>query len=66
MGKDRNVACVNYLAERECAIGREGTFHSACQRCQAYEPLKGGKPLHGSLKREKIAAFEKNWRRWES
>jgi hypothetical protein len=51
--KDRTIACIYYAAEGQCAEGREGTFWRACQHCDNYQPIAGGRPARKNLKKEK-------------
>lgn len=44
MAKTREVACVNYICEGSCAIGKTSSFYGLCQRCQKYSAKPGGKP----------------------
>lgn len=61
MAKDREVACKYYIAEYQCFKMREGSFHDYCQRCDAYEPIPGGRPArtdNRKKKRDKISKRE--------
>ena len=51
--QDREVSCMYYKWEGECAKGREGTFRKACQTCKKYKAKKGGLPARQNLKRQK-------------
>jgi hypothetical protein len=42
--RDREIQCIHYLNEKNCDLGKEGTFRHQCQTCKNYVPLKGGKP----------------------
>lgn len=54
MAKDRNIACIYYEAEGCCKKNREGTFYHYCQKCDRYDPIKGGKPARVNNKRKKL------------
>ena len=41
---DRERACINYICEGNCRLGREGTFRNKCQTCNKYCPIPGSKP----------------------
>lgn len=63
--KDREIACIHYLNEGNCALGKEGTFRKQCQICKTYKKTPGGQPARKNLKREKAAKFMKDRRNWE-
>lgn len=63
--KDREIACMYYINEGNCSKGREGTFRKACQTCDKYRALKGGKPARRNLKKEKEQKYQKDRRNWE-
>lgn len=62
--KDRERACVYYIAEGQCSKGHEGTFRKACQRCKHYCALKGGNVARKDLRREKRDKYTKDKRNW--
>ena len=64
MAKDREIACIHYINEGNCALGKEGTFRHQCQTCKTYKALRGGKPARPNLKRDKRERFEKDKRNW--
>lgn len=51
--QEREVSCMYYKWEGECAKGREGTFRKACQICKKYKAKKGGLPARQNLKKQK-------------
>ena len=63
--KDREVACMHYVCEGNCDLGKEGTFRKHCQTCKTYKAIPGGKVARPNLKREKTAKFMKDKRNWE-
>lgn len=65
MAKDREVACMHYVCEGNCDLGKEGTFRKHCQTCKTYKPIPGGKVARPNLKREKKDKFMKDKRNWE-
>ena len=65
MAKDREIACKYYICEGNCSEGREGTFRNQCQRCDKYDPVRGGQPARRNLKREKNEKFLKDKRNWD-
>lgn len=64
MARDREIACIHYVREGECDLGREGTFRKQCQICSKYRALPGGKPARKNLKREKQEKFMRDKRNW--
>ena len=63
--KDRERACKHYLYEGNCAKGRDGTFRKACQTCNKYDPIPGGRLARPDLRREKKEKYAKDRRNWE-
>lgn len=64
--KDREIACEYYICEGTCTKGRKGTFKQACQTCNKYKPIKGGRPARTDNRRkiiEKILSKEKEKRK---
>ena len=64
MAKTREIACVSYICEGNCKKERKGTFYKACQVCDLYKPIPGGRPARPNLKREKNEKFLKDRRNW--
>lgn len=58
--KDREVACQFYICEGNCSKGKEGTFRKACQTCNKYNPIKGGRPARVDNRRKKMDKIMKN------
>ena len=65
MARDREIACIHYVCEGNCDLGKEGTFRKACQTCKTYKAMRGGRPARPNLKREKKDKFLKDRRNWE-
>lgn len=53
MSKTREVACIHYVCEGNCDLGKEGTFKKHCQICKTYKKLPGGKPARTDLRKKK-------------
>lgn len=53
MAKTREVACIHYICEGNCDLGKEGTFRKQCQKCKTYKAAKGGKPARTDLRGKK-------------
>ena len=64
MAKDREIACIHYLNEGNCDLGKEGTFRKQCQICKTYKAIQGGKPARPNLKKQKQEKFLKDKRYW--
>lgn len=58
MVSEREVACVHYKWEGECAKGREGTFRKACQTCKKYKAKKAAFLLARILKNKRQRKLE--------
>lgn len=65
MSKEREIACIHYLNEGNCALGKEGTFRKKCQTCKTYKAVPGGLPARKNLKREKLNKIKGDRRTWE-
>ena len=64
MAKTREIQCVYYLNEGNCAKGRDGTFTRKCQTCNLYKAKKGARPRRKDLRKEKNEKFMKDKRNW--
>ncbi len=62
--RDREIACIHYMAEGQCDLGKKGTFRGQCQICPTYKAKKGTNPARKNLKREKQMKFLKDKRNW--
>lgn len=65
MARDREIACIHYKAEKECDLGKDGTFRDYCQTCQTYKKLPGGLPARPNLKKEKLNKAKADRRNWD-
>lgn len=54
MSKTREIACIHYICEGECDLGKEGTFRKQCQVCRSYKKNPGGKPARTDNRRQKL------------
>ena len=64
MAKTREVACIHYRNEGNCALGKDGTFRKKCQTCKTYKALPGGSVARPNLKRKKLETARKKDLRW--
>ena len=53
MAKDRNVACIHYVYEGCCDLGRSGNFYGHCQKCSSYKKNKKAKEARVDTRRKK-------------
>ena len=60
MSKTREVACIHYIYEGKCDLGKEGTFRKQCQICKNYRKKPGGLPARTDRRRSKA---ERNFKR---
>lgn len=60
--KDREIRCKFYKYEGGCDMGKEGTFHHACQHCVFYVPLKGSAPARKDNRRQKLERINRKER----
>ena len=59
MAKVREIACIHYIAEKYCDLGKEGTFYKHCQTCSTYCAKKGGRPARTDKRKEKREKINK-------
>ena len=59
MSKTREIACVHYICEGNCDLGKEGTFRKQCQICKTYKKIPGGKPARTDNRRQKMDKINK-------
>lgn len=59
MSKTREIACVHYICEGNCDLGKEGTFRKHCQICKTYKKIPGGKPARTDNRRQKMDKINK-------
>lgn len=53
MAKTREIACVHYLYEGNCDLGKDGIFRGHCQICPSYKKKPGAKPARTDTRRQK-------------
>ena len=54
MARTREIQCIHYIAEKQCGLGKEGTFRKQCQTCKSYKKLPGGRPARTDNRRQKM------------
>lgn len=54
MAKTREVACIHYVCEKNCDLGKDATFYRHCQTCSTYKAVPGGKPNRTDNRRQKL------------
>lgn len=59
MSKTREIACVHYICEGNCNLGKEGTFRKHCQICKTYKKIPGGKLARTDNRRQKMDKINK-------
>ena len=64
MAKTREIACVHYLYEGSCDLGKDGTFRGHCQICPSYKKKPGGKPARTDTRRQKAERIMRK-ERWD-
>ena len=53
--KDREIACVHYIAENNCDLGKDATFRGHCQTCPTYSAIKHGRPARVDTRKQRAA-----------
>ena len=52
--KDREIVCIHYLCEHNCALGKDACFRGLCQTCPSWKPIKGRRPARIDSRRKKM------------
>ena len=53
--EDREIACVHYIAENNCDLGKDATFRGHCQTCPTYSAIKHGRPARIDTRKQRAA-----------
>ena len=64
MAKTREIACVHYICEGQCALDKDATFYGHCQTCKTYRKVAGGKPARLDLRKKKLDKIVKK-EKWD-
>ena len=54
MAKTREIACIHYVCEGNCKLGKDATFRGHCQTCLTYKKIPGGKPARTDNRKQKM------------
>ena len=54
MAKTREIACIQYVCNGKCDLGKEADFYGHCQTCPTYKKKPGGKPARTDNRRQKM------------
>ena len=54
MAKTREIACIHYVCNGKCDLGKEADLYGHCQTCPTYKKKPGGKPARTDNRREKM------------
>lgn len=58
--KTREIACIHYICENKCDLGKEAKFYGHCQICPVYKAKPGSKPARTDTRQQR---FERGQRR---
>lgn len=62
MAKTREIQCVHYINEGNCALGRGGEFYGTCQTCRNYKKKPNARPNRKDTRRQRLERIEKRER----
>ena len=62
MAKTREIQCIHYLYENNCALGKEGSFYGKCQTCNNYKKKPGAQPNRRDTRRNRLNRIERKER----
>ena len=54
MAKTREIACIHYVCNGKCDLGKGADFYGHCQTCPTYKKKPGGKPARTDNRRQKM------------
>ena len=54
MAKTREIACVSYVCEGNCNLGKDATFYGHCQTCKSYRKTPGGHAARTDNRKQKL------------
>ena len=54
MAKGREIACIHYVCEGNCDLGKDARFRGHCQICPTYSPLRHGRPARTDTRRQRV------------
>lgn len=54
MAKTREIACIHYVCNGKCDLGKEADFYGHCQTCKTYRAKPGGKSARTDNRRQKM------------
>ena len=54
MAKTREIACIHYIHEHNCDLGKEAEFYGHCQTCKTYKKRPGGKAARTDNRKQKL------------
>lgn len=64
MAKTREIACIHYVCEGNCDLGKEGTFRKKCQTCKTYKKKPGALPARVDLRKKKLKDIQRK-EKWD-
>ena len=64
MAKTREIACVHYLCEGNCDLGKKCEFWGHCQTCKTWKRKPGAKPPRVDTRRQKAERIMRK-ERWD-
>lgn len=59
MSRTREIACIHYIHEHNCDLGKEAEFYGHCQICKSYSAKKGGRPARVDRRKQKQEKINK-------
>lgn len=59
MAKTREIACIHYVCNGKCDLGKEADFYGHCQTCPTYSHKRGGRPARTDRRRQKQEKINK-------
>ena len=54
MAREREIACIHYVCEGNCDLGKDAKFRGHCQTCPTYKKKPGGQPARVDTRRKKM------------
>lgn len=54
MAKTREIACIHYVCNGNCDLGKDAEFYGLCQTCPTYKAKPGGRPARVDNRKKKL------------
>lgn len=60
--RDREIACIHYIHNGNCDLGKKAEFYGLCQTCKSYSAKRGSQPARTDNRKQKMERIMKKER----